>query len=1082
MRHTPHLLPLLLALGTMSHGATRVDVYDPDDMGARDINKEYEMVLHENISLLLPNDSSNFYHSSDYIFTSADTDTPKNLTFYGQNDERGEVLHNCAATFRHLGVVSFTFWVNTWGGDKNDASISALGGAISGGDNDSFLFQNNGAILFSDIIYDSSEWGANHSNISVHGGAIHTYAGHSERVEFSHNASVTLQYISIVNIHDTNYCYKDLTALGGAIYTNNLQISDTTNSVSLYNNRIHQGVCTDVEGVGKGGAAYIINSLDISANQRNVVLDSNSILVANTAEGGALYLTENSSGKISDNLQHIQFGQNKVQAATDVDFNFAEDSLAATCEARGGAIYIGSQLLIERNKGNITIESNSATADYSKVLENGRSDEHDNDPAYALGGAIFLANGAHLGINYNGTEGNAAMGHVTFSGNKVYTYGTSGGKAQGGAVFLSSDAELSISNNTGDVYFTFNKATDGGAIYFSANSKGSISNNGKVSFEKNSATYGAGVFAAGYTDLSHNEHVTFQNNIATAYGAGVFATDYINLSFNEHVTFQNNIATEYGAGIYTTSQVLINGNGSVLFSGNEAQTGSAIYATSGSLVDIYSNNGEVKFTNNELSTGDPSSGAIHLCNDATLKLRDNAAVIFESGEFRRTVLYGDSGSSTYICGNKTVTISEQTAMQTIIQTAGALYLHDTAEAVELINNGSLDAYGGVFALKGSSALLSVCGNSGSITAKGNYVSRAGGVIHADEGSRILICDNADVTITDNSSWFGAAAIDSDGSIHIRNNAGRVIFGNNSVYDEESKSTTLCSLRADNAQFSAATGYSIEFRDSINIFSEDKEAPILVLNADYTDSSGTTHKQGGDIIFTGADTINADESINAEASRHSKINGDTTLHNGRLIVTQQAMLEGYTLSTTEHSGASVVLSQGGYLNQSAVNIATGTTLQAGDADTAILLADSPMLVESLQQLVENTTVCGYFGGSSLNLQNGSTYAMYGGILDLYGGRLTLGAGTGAITLCSTLAPTLIGDEYILLLFTGVNNLIFSEGSEDIRFIYNGREYGAEQLAYAANERAVYLRNVIIPEPATTTLCFLALAALISRRRR
>ena len=106
-------------------------------------------------------------------------------------------------------------------------------------------------------------------------------------------------------------------------------------------------------------------------------------------------------------------------------------------------------------------------------------------------------------------------------------------------------------------------------------------------------------------------------------------------------------------------------------------------------------------------------------------------------------------------------------------------------------------------------------------------------------------------------------------------------------------------------------------------------------------------------------------------------------------------------------------------------------------------------------------------------------MYGGILDLYGGRLNLSAGTGAITLSSTIAPTLVEEEYVLLLFTGVNHL---EYSEDIRFTYNGYEYGAEHLAYAANERAVYLRNLIIPEPATSTLCFLALAALISRRRR
>lgn len=1014
---------------------------------------EYEMVLHENISLDLPTKSSAYYASYKFDFTSAaDKSDSAHLSFHGENDERGEVLHNCGATFHHLGNLSFIDWINTWGGDDEDTSVSARGGAISGGDGDSFLFHDNGAILFSHITYDSSEWGTNHSTISVHGGAIHTYTAQSERVEFTRNASITLEHISIVNEHDTNYCYKDLSALGGAIYTGNLKISNTSGLVTLSNNSIHQGICTDVEGVGKGGSAYITNSLDISANKSNVMLDSNSILVANTAAGGALYLNENSSASISNNLLHVQFRENIVQAAADVKFIFTEDSLSATCEAMGGAVYIENKLLMEHNHGNITIESNTGTADYSKVLENGRSEEHDNDPAYALGGAFFLASGAHLGINNNGTDGTTDMGNVTFSDNEVSTIGTSGGRAQGGAVFLSSAAELSISNNTGNVDFTYNKATDGGAIYFSANSTGSISNNGDVSFENNSATYGAGLFAAGTVGLSHNEHVAFQNNTATA----------------------------YGAGIYATSQVLINGNSSVLFSGNEAQKGSAIYAASGSLVDIYDNNGDVKFTNNELSTGDTSTGAIHLYNGATLKLRDNVAVVFESGKNGRGVLYGESGSSAHLSGNITVTISDNETMQTsIIRTAGALYLHDNTGNVELNNNSALQASGAVFTLEGSSALLSVCGNSGSITAAGNYATKAGGFIRAESGSHILICDNADVTITGNSSRSGAAAIDSSGSIHIRNNAGKVIFGNNGVYDDESAQTTLSSLRADTAQFSAAEGYSVEFRDSIIISPANEGTPALVLNADYKDSSGTTHKQGGDIIFTGADTINANASVDAAASRHSKINGATTLHNGRLIVTQQAMLEGDSLSTTEHSGATVVLSQGGYLNQSDVNISTGTTLQAGDADTSLLLASPPMIVETLQQLVEHTTVCGYFGGSTLTLQNGSSYAMYGGILDLYGGRLNLSAGTGAITLSSTIAPTLVEEEYVLLLFTGVNNLSYNE---DILFTYNGHEYGAEHLSYSSDERAVYLRNVIIPEPATSALCFLALSALISRRKR
>lgn len=1024
MRLAPRHLLFGLALVSLTYGETRVDVYNSNDMGeARDINEQYEMVLHADISLAMPEHASSYYHSSQYVFTSADTSAPVDLSFYGEDDERGEPLHNCGATFQNLKNISFTHWINKWadiGGDKKDSTAMAHGGVISAGDYKTILFQDNGAVTFSHITYDSSDWGATDCTISVFGGAIHVYNSDSGLVDFTGNESVTLKHISSINEHDTNYCYKDFYAYGGAIYTPRLDIRHTKGAVSLSSNSIHQGVCTDVEGVGQGGAAYIAAALNISATASNITLDNNSILVANRAEGGALYLAENSSSSLSDNLLHLQLRVNTVQAAADVDFNFAEDSLHADCEARGGAAYIGGELLIERNSGNITIESNAATADYRKVLENGRSEEHDNDPAYALGGAFFLASGAHLGINHNGTENTAGMGNVTFADNEVSTIGTSGGRALGGALYLSSDATLDICHNTGNVSFSRNKAAEGGAIYFSAGSSGSISGNGSVSFENNSATHGAGIYAAGTVSIS--------------------------------------------------------GNGHVIFSGNTGEAGSAIYAMSGSVVDICDNTGSITFTNNASSTG-----AIHVCSNAEFNLRNNAAVVLEGGDDTdMCVLYGESGSTARISGNAGVSLTGQEMMySSIIRTAGALYLHDNSGAVELNQNSALQACGGVISLEGSSALLSLCGNIGGITAKGNYAAKAGGVIHAESGSHILICDNADISITGNSSRSGAAAIDSDGSIHIRNNAGRVIFANNGVYDEDSGLTTLRSLRADTAQFSAATGYSVEFRDSILISPANEGTPALVLNADYKDSSGTTHKQGGDIIFTGADTINANASVDAAASRHSKINGATTLHNGRLIVTQQAHVQGDSLSTTAHSGATVVLSQGGYLNQSDVNISTGTTLQAGDADTSLLLASPPMMVETLQQLVEHTTICGYFGGSTLNLQSGTTYAMYGGILDLDGGLLNLSAGTGAITLRSSAAPTLIGEEYVLLLFSGVNHL---EYSEDIRFTYNGYEYGAEHLSYSSDERTVYLRNVIIPEPATSTLCFLALAALISRRRR
>lgn len=189
---------------------------------------------------------------------------------------------------------------------------------------------------------------------------------------------------------------------------------------------------------------YVTNALTISGSVGNVSLDRNSILVVNRAEGGAVYLSGNSKGIISENRLHVQLLGNKVKVAPDKNYGLLEDSLVATAVARGGAIYVDGELLMEQNSGNITIESNSATADYTLVADQSHDNDHTDDPAYALGVAIYLADGAALSISTNGTEGVTGMGNVSFSKNEVSTVGTGGGQAQGGTIYADSNSSLNI--------------------------------------------------------------------------------------------------------------------------------------------------------------------------------------------------------------------------------------------------------------------------------------------------------------------------------------------------------------------------------------------------------------------------------------------------------------------------------------------------------------------------------------------------------------------------------------------------------------------------------------------------------------
>lgn len=1091
MKLSPHLSVLIMTIGSLCH-ATTVDVYNSDDMAeAMDLNKSFELVLHTDILLPLPENKSTYYYSSDYVFSSAEENNPANLSFYGAGDERGEVLHNCAATFQNLGNISFVNWINKWcdlgGGDK-DVYASSYGGALSGDDGDNFIFHDNGAVSFGNIVYDSSDWGANSCEIKVHGGAIHTV--NSGRVEFLGNAAVTLQGIRCINVHDTNYSYKNFYSHGGAIYAPTLTISDTKHAVTLSHNEIYQGICTDVVGEGKGGAAYVTNALTISGSIGNVSLDSNNILVANRAEGGALYLSSGSKGAISENSLHVQLLGNKVKVAPDMDYGVLEDSLTATAYARGGAIYVGGELRLEQNSGNITIESNSATADYSLVADQSHDNDHADDPAYALGGAVYLAGGATLSISNNGTEGVIGMGNVSFSKNEVSTVGTGGGQAQGGAIYADSNASLNICGNTGSVTFSYNKAAEGAALFLCSGSTSKLnSNTGKVEFSGNTASErGGAIFAQGAVFIENNTGgVMFSGNSAT-HGGAIYAENRVDINENSGgVEFSGNTAIGYGGAIYAKEDISLSYNaGGVRFSENEATgtgsgygNGGAIYAAENVNIDITHNQTEVLFANNNSQTG-----AIHLAEGAILNISDNsAAVTFQDQS--STSLYGEAGSVAHISNNDSLSITKHEILySSAVCTAGELYIEGNRGNISFSDNSVLfESLGGVFTLTGTKAKLSISGNTGSISATRNYVAGKGGVIYADSTATVEICDNADVVFTENDSRKGAAAIDIQGSLYICNNTGTVIFGNNRVYDEATNTTTLLSISvAGQASFTAAAGRSIEFRDSITVGSTDVAQPALILNKDS--AAGDTP---GDIVFTGqyTDTYAAESltPINTEASRYSRVQGDTLLHAGRLVISHGATLAGDTLTTTADKGATIVLHEGGTLAQEEVVISSGSILQAGagTATTIQSIAESPAEL-TLEDVVISTPVCGYLDGGTLIMESGSTYTMNGGILDLEGGTLTLNAVATQPTylfLHSAQSPVMLGGEYVLLLFSGVSELTVNG---EFLFSLAGQVYGTEQLSYDANQHVVYLHGINIPEPATVTLSLLALGALAARRRR
>ena len=206
-----------------------------------------------------------------------------------------------------------------------------------------------------------------------------------------------------------------------------------------------------------------------------------------------------------------------------------------------------------------------------------------------------------------------------------------------------------------------------------------------------------------------------------------------------------------------------------------------------------------------------------------------------------------------------------------------------------------------------------------------------GVIVGSTGSEIVLNDNQSVVFRGNKD---GGAINAH-RLSIRNN-GSVLFEKNITNDADG---VLRSITANgNVELSAASGKSIEFRDTIYLSS----SASLSLNATYTGTDGESVAQVGDILFTGEYTeaalkeMSGKSVISAEelaASRTSEILTTTSLQGGRLRVEAGAVVRGRGLTVESGSKATVLLENGtldhtGY----AMTFSSGSTLELSGCNT------------------------------------------------------------------------------------------------------------------------------------------------------
>ena len=279
--------------------------------------------------------------------------------------------------------------------------------------------------------------------------------------------------------------------------------------------------------------------------------------------------------------------------------------------------------------------------------------------------------------------------------------------------------------------------------------------------------------------------------------------------------------------------------------------------------------------------------------------------------------------------------------------------------------------------------------------------------------------------------------------------------------------------------SAAAGKSIEFRDSVYVGS----GATVNLNADYTylddDDVSVTVEQKGDILFTGATTVDdlyevkgkvygTDEEV--LASRTTEVNALTNLYGGRLRVEDGAIYQGQGIMVHEGSAATVLVKDA-TLNHDgfALTFNAGTTLQV--EGESLIVGDVLMQAQSVLNLDGETTING-----ALTLGLGMQLA--GNVLTEVQ-NLQVGQ---SITLVSGLESLAVQTQNLM---RSVEYTTVMDGYEVQASEYFANLAGNTGLVMRYDSEAGTVnitQTMTVPEPATATLSLLALAALAARRRR
>ena len=914
-------------------------------------------------SYLVLNAKGGVYESTSQLTGGVDLNEYTSVTFRdNSNSSNGAAISssssyenialrdNDALVFRNNNVSSYEYYstnayggaIYKYGGSVNihgNGSVSFVGNTVSSNTGFSSYYYsyaaraNGGAIYGTSSIYLESNTVVSFTNNSAQAdGADESYAcggaiwGNQE-ISLLNNGTVTFSGNKATALNGPDGCY----AQGGAIYS--------SGTLSICNNA---DVLFEKNAVGSPGSyrlqsIYSENSLELSAPNSGKIRFHDTIYV-----GGDLNLNSYDSDAVGDIIFDGQYAESHLRELNGRTPSTSSVTTSQTSTVNGYTYLYGGTLKL---KGGACLEGYGFSASGGKVsIENATLNQNSNSASFAYGTTLSVGAGSKMTASTLSLETGSTLEFALSSGYSDACFTLSGDLSIGNSLTLSflNASSLDVSNYKLMYVSGSRTGWDTDAITLtgitaSVDDLEWVDGYLILNYKGGNLVYTSQL--TGNVDLRRYASITFQDNSNSSSGAAIYSSSpyyqvyNISLTKNDYIAFNNNSvsktgnysASAYGGAIYKNRGSLnIDNNGSVSFSGNSVFSsaeyysdydayvteacGGAIYGASD--IVIKSNTGGVSFTNNTAQADGADEayargGAIW--GNQQISLLNNGSVTFSGNEV--SVQNGPDGQSA--CGGA---IYGESDIKIESNTGGVSFTNNTAQA-----DGADEAYARGGAIWGNQQISLL--NNGSVTFSGNKVSvqngsdgqsALGGAIYS-ASSLDISNNNGSVSFSGNSvvgSGTVGGAIYSTGNLSIRNNAS-VIFEKNVERTDAGYLLrgVYVANDAGTVSLTAAAGNSIEFRDSVYIGSGN----TVELNNTYTDASGTSYSQEGDIIFTGAYAKNDlyiakgyeyGSSEEVRNSQTSYINAMTNLYGGRLRVEDGAVYMGQGITAVEGSAAIV----------------------------------------------------------------------------------------------------------------------------------------------------------------------------------